>query len=90
MTRVEDAITRRDWTAADSEATRLNSTWQSLRSRVTSTNTTKDVATFDSRLDRLRSEIREKNEAGAKADMTELKALARRFKLSPSRGATAG
>lgn len=90
VTRTEDAISRRDWTTADKEAATLRTSWQSLRARVTSTDTTKDVTTFDSRLDKLMSNIRAKNESGARADITELKSLAKRFKLSPTRGPTTG
>ncbi|MGE5585301.1 MAG: DUF4363 family protein [Bacillota bacterium] len=90
LTRVEDAVRRKDWAAADRESTKLRTTWESLRSRVTSTNTTKDVAAFDARMDKLRADIKAKNEAGARADITELKSIARRFKISPTRGPTSG
>ncbi|MFZ5924978.1 MAG: hypothetical protein ACOYW4_07015 [Bacillota bacterium] len=90
ITRVESAVKRRDWATAEREALRLRTTWQSLRPRVTSPNTTKDVTTFDARVDKLISDIRAKNEAGARADITELKALAKRFRLSPTRGPTSG
>ncbi len=90
LTRVEDAVRRKDWAAADRESSRLRTTWESLRPRVTSTNTTKDVTTFDARVDKLRADIRAKNEAGARADITELKSIARRFKIAPTRGPTSG
>ncbi|MDI7246381.1 MAG: DUF4363 family protein [Bacillota bacterium] len=90
LTRVEDAVRRKDWAAADRESTKLRTTWESLRSRVTSTNTTKDVTAFDARMDKLRADIKAKNEAGARADITELKSIARRFKISPTRGPTSG
>jgi hypothetical protein len=88
--RVEDAVQRKDWSAASSEFTTLRSTWESLRPRVTSTNTTKDITTFDARLDELRGDIGAKKEADAKADVTELKAIARRFQMAPTRGTTSG
>lgn len=90
LTRVEEAVTRKDWAAADRESSRLRTTWESLRPRVTSTNTAKDVTTFDARVDKLRADIKAKNEAGARADITELKSIARRFKIAPTRGPTSG
>ncbi|MGE5594007.1 MAG: DUF4363 family protein [Betaproteobacteria bacterium] len=90
LNRVEDAVRRKDWTAADRESSTLRTTWESLRPRVTSTNTTKDVTTFDTRVDRLRANIRAKNEAGARTDLTELKTTARKFKVAPTRGTTSG
>ncbi len=90
LTRVEEAVRRKDWAAADRESAKLRTTWESLRPRVTSTNTTKDVSTFDARVDKLRADIKAKNEAGAKADVTELKSIARRFKIAPTRGPTSG
>ena len=90
LNRVEDAVRRKDWTAADRESSTLRTTWESLRPRVTSTNTTKDVTTFDTRVDRLRANIRAKNEAGARQDLAELKTTARKFKVAPTRGTTSG
>ncbi|MGE5588826.1 MAG: DUF4363 family protein [Clostridia bacterium] len=90
LSRVEDAVRRKNWSTADAEFTTLRSTWESLRPRVTSTNTTKDITTFDARLDELRADISAKNEADARADITELKAIARRFQMAPTRGTTSG
>lgn len=90
ITGVEGAVGRKDWAAAAKEASKLRATWQSLRPRVTSPDTTKDVTAFDARVDKLISDVRVKNEAGARADITELKSLAKKFKLSPTRGPTSG
>lgn len=90
ITRIEDSIRGKDWAAADSEATRLRTTWESLRPRVSSANTTKDVSMFEARVDKLKANIKAKNEAGAKADIAELKTLAKKFKVAPTTGPTSG
>ncbi len=90
LTNTESAISRRDWTAANTQAASVRARWQSLRSRVRSTDTTRDVTAFDSRLQKLTDSIKARNEADARADVTELKSLANRFEVAPTRSSTAG
>lgn len=90
LTDTETAITRRDWTAANTRAASLRARWQSLRSRVRSTDTTRDVTAFDSRLQKLTDDIKARNEADAQADVAELRSIAGRLEVAPTRASTAG
>jgi hypothetical protein len=50
----------------------------------------KDTSMFEASLKKLEGNIREKNEAGAKDDIKELKTIAKKFKLAPTGGPTSG
>jgi len=90
ITKVEDAVTRKDWTAASRELSVLRTTWEGLRGRITSEDTAKDTSMFEASLRKLEENIREKNETGAKDDIRELKTIAKKFKLAPTSGPTSG
>jgi hypothetical protein len=90
ITKVEDAVTRKDWSAATRELSVLRTAWEGLRGRITSQDTMKDTSMFEASLKKLEGNIREKNEAGAKDDIKELKTIAKKFKLAPTGGPTSG
>ena len=90
ITKVEDAVTRKDWNAAERELSVLRTTWERLRTRITSQDTTKDISMFEAAVKKLEGNIKAKNEAGAKTDINELKTMAKKFKLAPTSGSTTG
>jgi hypothetical protein len=90
ITKVEDAVTRKDWAAASRELSVLRTTWEGLRGRITGQDTTKDTSMFEASMKKLEENIRTKNEAGAKDDIRELKTMAKKFKLAPTSGPTSG
>jgi hypothetical protein len=90
ITKVEDAVTRKDWAAASRELSVLRTTWEGLRGRITSQDTTKDTSMFEASLKKLEGNIRTKNETGAKDDIRELKTMAKKFKLAQTTGPTSG
>jgi hypothetical protein len=90
ITKVEDAVTRKDWNAASRELSVLRTAWEGLRGRVTSEGTMKDTSMFEASMKKLEENIREKDEAGAKNDIQELKTIAKKFKLAPTSGPTSG
>ncbi len=90
IAKVEDAVTRKDWAAASRELSVLRTTWEGLRGRITSKDTAKDTTMFEASMKKLEGNIREKNEAGAKDDIRELKTMAQKFKLTQTSGPTSG
>ncbi|NLS45246.1 MAG: hypothetical protein GX969_05880 [Firmicutes bacterium] len=90
ITRVEDSIERKDWDAAEREFSMLRSTWESLRSRITGEDATKNVSAFETSMRNLEKNIRDKNEEGAKDDIRELKTTADKFDLTRPGGPTTG
>ncbi len=90
ITKVEDAVTRKDWAAATRELSVLRTTWEGLRTRITSEDTTKDTSMFEAAIRKLEGNIKSKNEAGAKADIMELKTMAKKFKLTRTGTSTSG
>lgn len=90
ITKIEDAVSRKDWNAAERELSVLRTTWEGLRTRMTSQDTAKDISVFEATMKKLEANIKAKNETGAKADIEELKTVAKKSKLAPTSGSTSG